>query len=257
MDLVVRSRADAVLLDYMLPDMTGADVAIALGADPTVVLLDGCIRRSDVIKGVGHESSSFGVGSGNVRYRGPVTSDTRWRHGPLRVSQLQPEWRRTDPRTLDRLSRRDDQHDGRSSDSDLHRLRSSPYQHLYVRAEQRDAKQPRGAECVNFRHRKCRRPQLHVHGPIQGSAIGNGQHLGDFTSYAVLGSFAGSVFTPFTLGGTYDLILGFNDGMRVDSDYDDLVVGLQVTAIPELQTYASLLAGLGVVGFMAKRRRVS
>jgi len=45
--------------------------------------------------------------------------------------------------------------------------------------------------------------------------------------------------------------------MRVDSDYDDLVVGLQVTAIPELQTYASLLAGLGVVGFMAKRRRVS
>ena len=35
MDLVVRSRADAVLLDYMLPDMTGADVAIALRADPT------------------------------------------------------------------------------------------------------------------------------------------------------------------------------------------------------------------------------
>ena len=92
---------------------------------------------------------------------------------------------------------------------------------------------------------------------FQGTAIGNGQHLGDFTSYAVLGSFAGSVFTPFTLGGTYDLILGFNDGMRVDSDYDDLVVGLQVTAIPELQTYALLLAGLGVVGFMAKRRRVS
>jgi CheY-like chemotaxis protein len=34
MDLVVRSRADAVLLDYMLPDMTGADVAIALRDDP-------------------------------------------------------------------------------------------------------------------------------------------------------------------------------------------------------------------------------
>ena len=35
MELVVRSKADAVLLDYMLPDMTGADVAIALRADPT------------------------------------------------------------------------------------------------------------------------------------------------------------------------------------------------------------------------------
>jgi CheY-like chemotaxis protein len=34
LDLVFRSRTDAVLLDYMLPDMTGADVAIALRADP-------------------------------------------------------------------------------------------------------------------------------------------------------------------------------------------------------------------------------
>jgi len=33
-DLVSRSSADAVLLDYILPDMTGADVAIALRADP-------------------------------------------------------------------------------------------------------------------------------------------------------------------------------------------------------------------------------
>lgn len=28
------SKADAVLLDFMLPDMTGADIAIALRADP-------------------------------------------------------------------------------------------------------------------------------------------------------------------------------------------------------------------------------
>ena len=34
LEMVLRSSADAVLLDYMLPDMTGADVAIALRADP-------------------------------------------------------------------------------------------------------------------------------------------------------------------------------------------------------------------------------
>ena len=90
-----------------------------------------------------------------------------------------------------------------------------------------------------------------------GTLIGNGQNLGDFTSYAVLGSFAGAVFTPFTLGGTYDLILGFNDGLRVDSDYDDMVVGLKVVAIPEPETYALLMAGLGAVGFIARRRRKS
>ena len=92
---------------------------------------------------------------------------------------------------------------------------------------------------------------------FQGTAIGNGQNLGDFTSYAVLGSFAGAVFAPVTLGGTYDLILGFNDGMRVDSDYDDIVVGLKVAAIPEPQTYTLLMAGLGAVGFIARRRRQS
>lgn len=89
---------------------------------------------------------------------------------------------------------------------------------------------------------------------FQGTTIGNGQNLGDFTSYAVLGSFAGTVFTPFTLGGTYDLILGFNDGLRVDSDYDDMVIGLKVVAIPEPESYALMLAGLAAVGFVSRRR---
>ena len=87
-----------------------------------------------------------------------------------------------------------------------------------------------------------------------GTSVGNGQNLGDFTSYAVLGSFAGSVFTPFTLNGAYDLILGFNDGMRVDADYDDMVVGLKVTPVPEPETYAMLLAGLAAMGFVSGRR---
>ena len=70
----------------------------------------------------------------------------------------------------------------------------------------------------------------------------------------VLGSFSGGVFTPFTLGGAYDLILGFNDGLRVDSDYDDMVVGLKVTAVPEPESYALMLAGLAAVGFVSRRR---
>jgi hypothetical protein len=63
------------------------------------------------------------------------------------------------------------------------------------------------------------------------------------------------VFTPFTLGGTYDLILGFNDGLRVDADYDDMVVGIRVVAIPEPESYALMLAGLAAVGFIARRRQ--
>ena len=88
-----------------------------------------------------------------------------------------------------------------------------------------------------------------------GTEVGNGQNLGDFTSYAVLGAFAGPVFTPFTLGGAYDLIIGFNDGMRVDADYDDMVIGLTVAAIPEPESYALMLAGLAAVGFIARRRQ--
>lgn len=91
---------------------------------------------------------------------------------------------------------------------------------------------------------------------FQGTTVVNGGNPGsDFTSYAVLGTFAGAVFTPATLGGAYDLILGFNDGLRVDADYDDMVIGLKVAAIPEPETYALLLAGLGAVGFIARRRQ--
>ena len=88
------------------------------------------------------------------------------------------------------------------------------------------------------------------------TSVGNGGNPGsEFTSYAVLGTFNGAVFTPATLGNTYDLIIGFNDGLRVDADYDDMVIGLKVTAIPEPETYALLLAGLGAVGFIARRRQ--
>jgi hypothetical protein len=68
-------------------------------------------------------------------------------------------------------------------------------------------------------------------------------------SWAVV---ARDVETPI---GSFAYVLGFNDSANHD-DWDDFVVGLNPTApIPEPQTYALLLAGLGVVGFVARRRQ--
>ena len=88
-----------------------------------------------------------------------------------------------------------------------------------------------------------------------GTSVGNGGSSGPYTSYSVLGSFDNGVFSPYTLGGMYDLILGFNDGLKVDADYDDMVVGLRVTPVPEPETYALMLAGLGAIAFIGRRRK--
>jgi hypothetical protein len=56
--------------------------------------------------------------------------------------------------------------------------------------------------------------------------------------------------------GSFQYVLGFNDNGSSDGDFDDFVVGVNITpAIPEPQTYALLLAGLGAVVFVAVRRR--
>lgn len=56
--------------------------------------------------------------------------------------------------------------------------------------------------------------------------------------------------------GTFDYLLGFNDSYTGDADYDDFVVGVNFTsAVPEPETYAMFLAGLGLIGFSARRRK--
>ena len=57
-----------------------------------------------------------------------------------------------------------------------------------------------------------------------------------------------------TSRGTFQYVLGFNDTALHD-DWDDFVIGVNVAPVPEPQTYALLLAGLGVVGFVARRRQ--
>jgi hypothetical protein len=57
--------------------------------------------------------------------------------------------------------------------------------------------------------------------------------------------------------GSFDYIIGFNDSFKSDADYDDFVIGVNfvAAAVPEPETYALMLVGLGIVGFTARSRK--
>lgn len=60
-------------------------------------------------------------------------------------------------------------------------------------------------------------------------------------------------------GKTFDFVLGYNDSAGAASlgDWDDFVIGVKftpVSAVPEPETYAMMLAGLGLIGTIARRR---
>lgn len=87
--------------------------------------------------------------------------------------------------------------------------------------------------------------------PFGGAGVG-------YSSFAILGTgadLAGFTAGSVGLGGPYDYIIGFNDARSIDSDYDDLVIGIKITPVPEPSTIALLLSGLAAVGFVARRRR--
>ena len=79
-----------------------------------------------------------------------------------------------------------------------------------------------------------------------GFAI-NGGAVSLFSSFALLATGFSTAY------GTFDYVLGFNDSGTNHFDWDDVVVG--VSLVPEAETYALMLGGLGAIGFMARRRR--
>lgn len=87
-----------------------------------------------------------------------------------------------------------------------------------------------------------------------GGNASNGVH-GSYVIFGTLDKDGG--WTPLTTVGskTFDLVIGWNDGAKVDADYDDHVLGLTLAPVPEPGTYAMMLAGLAAMGFIARRRR--
>ena len=80
---------------------------------------------------------------------------------------------------------------------------------------------------------------------IDKSTGGNGGL--NFTSYAFSPSFTNLVSVRFSSSGSD---LPEYNGFSVDN-----INATAVTAVPEAETYAMLLAGLGMMGFVARRRR--
>ena len=72
----------------------------------------------------------------------------------------------------------------------------------------------------------------------------SGDPWGDFCNWSTSGLAFDGVAQSINFGGTAS-----------QTAYDNITFGSSVPAIPEPETYALMLAGLGLVGFMARRRK--
>lgn len=82
-----------------------------------------------------------------------------------------------------------------------------------------------------------------------GHVFNNGDQQGNPFGFAIMKG-------QTNIYGTFDYLLGFNDSFTGDADYDDFVVGINfVAAVPEPETYAMLLTGLGLLGMSLRGRK--
>src|SRR3546814_13455977 len=80
-------------------------------------------------------------------------------------------------------------------------------------------------------------------------------------SSASPGSAQFSIFLPTGFaGGTFNtdwLVFGFDDTVGGDADYDDFIIGAQISPIPEPPMWALMIAGFGLeIGRASCRERV-
>ena len=72
---------------------------------------------------------------------------------------------------------------------------------------------------------------------------------------ATVGDYANSGWNTYTFGSAYTGYLEFGVNNVLDTSLSSQLHISNVSAVPEPETYAMLLAGLGLVGWMARRRK--
>ena len=74
------------------------------------------------------------------------------------------------------------------------------------------------------------------------------------SSVAALGDYGSSGWQTYTLGAPYSGVLTFGVANGTDNNFPSTLEVRNVTAVPEPETYAMMLAGLAMVGAIARRR---